>query len=411
MKISIIVYFFYIFSAYAEQHNNAFYQKVAYQYAPFIYTFKDPIDWIVSMDYDGDWDLTNNTSEARLLANKDRAFSNVTIYYDVVETSNYYLISYMPYHIANEEITNGHAHDSKSIVVLAKKETGNANNVVFFATNVHDHACNVSGPKRSLLAEKIQLPDPLPITLYYRSILADNYTSYGLPKYISPNNFAIDDVSIGSYKYFYSEHPLVYIVHRSHSIYPMNKEMTIDERYAGKLMNYLPLTTLISGNLPSSAYKNPSVIPYRLLSLSTVIVEHGLRKNHSSITVDPNSLFTANEYYTASEDAVADADFYSPLIKYNFNYFFNDRFFSKNKGLMIWQKSNEKAAIMPTHFAQPVNEEMPEAALPLKFANGDIRMMIEPIKFLDSIGIKGEKLLHSPYDKLPTLENFDLKRL
>jgi len=382
------------------------FEEIAYRYAPIIYTNNDvPGDWITRMDYDGDWDLTNNASKERLTSKEFDAKNDVHIYYDVIETTNYYLISYMVYHPIDGKIENGHSHDSESVFVLAKKSPEHDTNIVFFATNVHGLAYNVSGAERYRLGQEITLPEFDFLSLsyikseVYKSIFVDGL-GWPLPQKISANDVS----SLNSFKYFYGNNPIVYSVPVSHAIYPLNKDSIL----VGALHKYVPHYRVKDTKKETG---------YDLVSLSKIILEHGIAdtsKQPLEIRVEKEreSQIYYNKNYDKSKEAnsVAENDYYIYEIDKNFSKYFNNKFFSNKKGVMTIVNLNgedlHEATIIPTHFAQSPGEDMPEADLPLHFSNGGINMMAEPIRFLRSIGLKDEDLKYNPYMNFPYLYFF-----
>ncbi len=93
---------------------------VARHYAPIIYQETNDArkDHFAAFDYDGDWVGTNNLENLG-------AFPLVgTVYYSVIETTTHWFVQYMPYHPVDWKVTNGHEHDTESMLAVVAKAGG-----------------------------------------------------------------------------------------------------------------------------------------------------------------------------------------------------------------------------------------------------------------------------------------------
>jgi hypothetical protein len=96
---------------------------VARAYAPTIVqeTRADryPNDYIAAVNYDGDFDGTNNFEN--LSRFRDGAGPPAVVYYTVMETATHYFVHYFPYMPIDDKSGNGHEHDTESLLVTVRK--------------------------------------------------------------------------------------------------------------------------------------------------------------------------------------------------------------------------------------------------------------------------------------------------
>jgi hypothetical protein len=145
-------------------------------WAPVIYQeTNDPVkDLYAAFDFDGNWNGDDNAEN--MLCYSDPSKCNTpdnphsacagqrcpliaTVYYSVVETASHWFIQYMPYHPLDWKRTNGHEHDTESIMAVVAKRGGQYGTLELLETRFHadwydyafstlvgDHAGNVDGP-------------------------------------------------------------------------------------------------------------------------------------------------------------------------------------------------------------------------------------------------------------------------
>jgi hypothetical protein len=97
--------------------NDEFYSDLAYRWAPVHYQYVNPTnvrrDMLCSVDYDGDWDTSNN----RIHLSEDYNLIPV-VYYATAETSTHYYVMYCFYHA--DDAT--HENDLEGCLLIIEKE-------------------------------------------------------------------------------------------------------------------------------------------------------------------------------------------------------------------------------------------------------------------------------------------------
>ncbi len=93
--------------------------EVARHYAPTIYQEAGPDrprhDLITAFDYDCDWNGDNNREDIETHA------LPALVYFAATETDTHWFVHYLPYHPTDDKVTNGHEHDTESILLVIRK--------------------------------------------------------------------------------------------------------------------------------------------------------------------------------------------------------------------------------------------------------------------------------------------------
>ena len=91
--------------------------QVARRWAPTLFqeTRDSARDQIAALDFDGDWDASNNAAHIGQFPLR------AVLYYSVVETATHWFVQYMPYHPIDYKLTTGHAHDTESVLLVVAK--------------------------------------------------------------------------------------------------------------------------------------------------------------------------------------------------------------------------------------------------------------------------------------------------
>lgn len=107
---------------------------VARHHAPVIFQeAHDPIkDLLTAYDFDGNWNGDDNADDMACWSDasqcKTPACQNqgcplvATVYYTVIETDTHWFVQYMPYHPLDWKLTNGHEHDTESMLAVVSKD-------------------------------------------------------------------------------------------------------------------------------------------------------------------------------------------------------------------------------------------------------------------------------------------------
>jgi hypothetical protein len=113
--------------------------EVAKRWAPvFFQEVKDPIkDLYAAYDFDGDWNGDNNKQNAEACAPPGCDKLVGTVYYTVIETSTHWFVQYIPYHPIDFKVTNGHEHDTESVLAVVSKEGGGTGKLQALETRFH----------------------------------------------------------------------------------------------------------------------------------------------------------------------------------------------------------------------------------------------------------------------------------
>jgi MYXO-CTERM domain-containing protein len=93
--------------------------EVARHYAPTIYQEAGPDrprhDFITAFDYDCDWNGDDNREDI------ESHTLPALVYYAATETDTHWFVHYLPYHPTDDKVTNGHEHDTESILLVIRK--------------------------------------------------------------------------------------------------------------------------------------------------------------------------------------------------------------------------------------------------------------------------------------------------
>jgi MYXO-CTERM domain-containing protein len=93
--------------------------EVARRYAPTILqetqAGRGRRDFISTFDYDCDWNGDNNRQ------NLDRFRLPARVYFAAYETPTHWFVHYLPYHATDDKLTNGHEHDTESLLLVVRR--------------------------------------------------------------------------------------------------------------------------------------------------------------------------------------------------------------------------------------------------------------------------------------------------
>lgn len=115
--------------------------EVAARYAPVIYQefsiYEDqPLDYLRRVDFDGDWDTTNNLDNAEKQGVDHRGY----VYFEVKETETHYFVTYFLYYARRARIFNikSENHSAGCVVVARKGAPAGKEIELFFTTGDGD---------------------------------------------------------------------------------------------------------------------------------------------------------------------------------------------------------------------------------------------------------------------------------
>lgn len=115
--------------------------EVAARYAPVIYQefsiYEDqPLDYLRRVDFDGDWDTTNNLKNAEKEGVDNRGY----VYFEVKETETHYFVTYYLYYARRARIFNikSENHSAGCVVVARKGAPAGKEIELFFTTGEGD---------------------------------------------------------------------------------------------------------------------------------------------------------------------------------------------------------------------------------------------------------------------------------
>jgi hypothetical protein len=108
--------------------------EVAKKFAPVVYQeVRDKRDLVTTFDFDGNWAGDDNGENVDCVHDPASCLSSSpcktpgsckltgAVYYTVIETATHWFVQYMPYHPLDTKVTNGHEHDSESILATVAK--------------------------------------------------------------------------------------------------------------------------------------------------------------------------------------------------------------------------------------------------------------------------------------------------
>jgi MYXO-CTERM domain-containing protein len=109
--------------------------EVAKKHAPIFYQeVRDKTrDLYTAYDFDGNWAGDDNEENVACVADAKKCAPSSpcaggkcgvigTVYFTVIETSTHWFVQYMPYHPRDTKATNGHEHDTESVLVVVAKD-------------------------------------------------------------------------------------------------------------------------------------------------------------------------------------------------------------------------------------------------------------------------------------------------
>ncbi len=107
-------------------------EDVAKRWAPvFHQEVRDEKDLYTAFEADGNWAADDN----------EETFASIphtaTVYFTVIETATHWFVQYMPYHASDTKLTNGHEHDTESVLAVVSKEGGGTGKLVAIETRFH----------------------------------------------------------------------------------------------------------------------------------------------------------------------------------------------------------------------------------------------------------------------------------
>jgi len=129
-------------------------EDVAKKWAPLVLQeTNDPLkDLLTAFDFDGNWNGDDNAENmacfgsASACDGKDNPKSLcagkkcplvATVYFTVIETKTHWFVQYMPYHPLDWKVTNGHEHDTESVLAVVSKEGGGTGKLLAIETRFH----------------------------------------------------------------------------------------------------------------------------------------------------------------------------------------------------------------------------------------------------------------------------------
>jgi hypothetical protein len=99
-------------------------EDVAKHWAPvFQQEVRDGKDLFTAYDFDGNWAGDDNDENlAACLEGQKACDLSAKVYFTVIETSSHWFVQYLPYHATDSKTTNGHEHDTESVLVVVAKD-------------------------------------------------------------------------------------------------------------------------------------------------------------------------------------------------------------------------------------------------------------------------------------------------
>ena len=99
-------------------------EDVAKRWAPVLQQeIKDGKDLFTAYDFDGNWAGDDNDENLKsCLDGTTTCDLAAKVYFTVIETSTHWFVNYLPYHATDAKMTNGHEHDTESVLVVVAKD-------------------------------------------------------------------------------------------------------------------------------------------------------------------------------------------------------------------------------------------------------------------------------------------------
>ena len=172
----------------------------------------DPIrDLYAAFDFDGDWNGDNNAenmecwSEASKCNTPDNPFSTcagqrcpliATVYRTVIETPTHWFIQYLPYHPRDWKLTNGHEHDTESLLMVVARAGGGFGRLQILETRFHlDWFRYAAGP--AVAAGQGSIDGPVHTDAASgRPAVDSQLAGHGLCGGFAPPNFLFPDLQL-----------------------------------------------------------------------------------------------------------------------------------------------------------------------------------------------------------------------
>ncbi len=129
-------------------------EDVARANAPiFLQETKDPVkDLFTAYDFDGNWNGDDNAENMECWSDSAKCTTAdnpggecagqkcplvATVYFTVIETATHYFVQYLPYHPLDFKATNGHEHDTESVLLVIAKDGTPAGHIQAMETRFH----------------------------------------------------------------------------------------------------------------------------------------------------------------------------------------------------------------------------------------------------------------------------------
>ena len=224
--------------------------RIAYRFAPVIHQivgtagYPQTADMMRRVDYDGDWDTTNNWNNTDS-ANAD---NGGYAYYDVKESATHYFVTYAFYYARRSgNYATRHENDMTGIVVVARK-----------------------GARAGEEIELVQLRESNSFD-HYAAEAAEGWKANGVSKH-SPLNF-IDEVD---HPYYDTErtHPQIFVKAAGHGVYGYNGRNDVSAFFGNPGITYQPKANPAVPGLPNSTV-GYSLIPMSDLENIKTLTEDG----------------------------------------------------------------------------------------------------------------------------------------
>jgi len=109
-------------------------EEIAKRYAPIFHQeVRDKTrDLYAAYDFDGNWAGDDNEENLACVADAKKCATSScaggkctlvgTVYFTVIETTTHWFVQYMPYHPRDTKATNGHEHDTESVLAVIAKD-------------------------------------------------------------------------------------------------------------------------------------------------------------------------------------------------------------------------------------------------------------------------------------------------
>ena len=181
-------------------------EEIAKRHAPvFFQEVRDKVrDLYAAYDFDGNWAGDDNKQNVECVKDASKcsglACANGscklvgTVYFTVIETSTHWFVQYLPYHPLDTKVTNGHEHDTESVLAVIAKDGSEGGKLLAIETRFHTDWFTYTDP--SVTARAASPNGPLHMSADAHPQVYSQQVGHGICGGFSPPNNLFPDLQL-----------------------------------------------------------------------------------------------------------------------------------------------------------------------------------------------------------------------